>query len=551
MRAGEGVGTADLDRLVSEATENIAQNLIALAYSLPRGELQSVLRILAVVDSLDGGASRTSKVMAGKDIDLLALDRGLFESDIEDSAFLEIGASMLLLPYKALAGDEYLARCGRSYRKRKIKESITGIVWDHPELSRELLIDPRYFVDDISKNVSHLVPELARIPAGCEGDALLEGFRGVLADLEDEGVIRFVGSDHMALERGFTDAVSKRGVLQADALLRTQNQLSNLMKLGLKSLTDLLQPLVGSVVEGFASATSSDRLSPDRFLFFPTAAGLSPLSSSIGLDEIVDRIAAPGKAENIKMRRIGSALNEVFLVDYEVGGEARRVLLKRYPTWVSLKWAPLALWTLGTQNFAVLGRSRMERECATTGLLGRMNIDVPRILYTSFRDRLLVREFVEGVSLTGVARASFRRGELEENEASLLGRVGGIVAAVHGSGHTLGDCKPDNFIVTPDGDPFVVDLEQGARGGSPAWDVAEFLHFSGHYAGVLDLLSGVAEFTRSFIRGYLAGGGERRHVAEASELRYTRVFAPLTMPQVIYTIAKICQEEAVERGQPH
>lgn len=551
MRAGKGVGTSDLDRLVSEATENVAQSLIALAYSLPSGEPLRVLRILAVVDSLDGGVSRVSKAIAGKDVDLLVLDRGLFESDIEDSAVLEFGASMLLLPYRALVGIEYLAQCGRSYRKRKVKESITGIIWDHPELWRELLIDPRYFIEDISKNVSHLVPDLAVIPAGGEADAILERYRDALVDLEDEGVIQFVGSDHVALERGFTDAVSKRGGLPADALLRMQSQLGNLMRLGLKGLTDLLQPLVGSLVEGFASTTSSDRLSPDRFLFFPTAAGLSPLSSSMGLDEIVGRIAAPGKAENVKMRRMGNALNEVFLVEYEVGGVARRVLLKRFPTWVSLKWAPLALWTLGTQNFAVLGRSRMERECATTGLLSRMNIKVPEILFTSFRDRLLVREFVEGVSLTSVARASFRRGELEENEASLLMKIGGIVATVHGSGYTLGDCKSDNFIVTADGDPFVVDLEQGARGGSQAWDVAEFLLFSGHYAGFLDPLSGVAEYTRSFIRGYLAGGGERWHVAEASELRYTRVFAPLTMPQVIHTMAKICREEAVERGQPH
>ncbi len=551
MWAGKGVGTADLDQLVSEATMNVSDNLIALAYSLPFGRAQRGFRILAVVDSLDGRVSRVSKVITGKEIDLLAIDRGLFESDIENSAVLELAASMLLLPYKALSGDEYLTQCGRSYRKRKVKESIIGIVWDHPELSKELLIDPWYFVDDIGKNVSHLVPELARVPIDCEVDALLDGVRGALADLEDEGVIRFVGSDHVALERNFTDAVSKRVVLPADALLKTQSQLSNLMRLGLKSLTDLLQPFVGSVVDGFASVTSSDRLSPDRFLFFPTATGLSPLSSSMGLDEILDRIAAPGKAENVKIKRMGSALNEVFLVEYEVGDEAQRVLLKRFPTWVSLKWAPLALWTLGTQNFAVLGRSRMERECATTGLLSRMNIKVPEIIYTSFRDRLLVREFVDGVSLTGVAKVSFRRGELEENEASLLRKIGGIVDTIHGSGHTLGDCKPDNFIVTADGDPFIVDLEQGATGGSPAWDVAEFLLFSGHYAGVLDPLSGVAEYTRNFIRGYLAGGGDRRHVAKASELRYTRVFAPLTMPQVIYTIAKVCREEAVERDQPH
>jgi hypothetical protein len=44
-----------------------------------------------------------------------------------------------------------------------------------------------------------------------------------------------------------------------------------------------------------------------------------------------------------------------------------------------------------------------------------------------------------------------------------------------------------------------------------------------------------------FLTGYIDGGGERRHVADASKIKYTRVFVPLTLPQVIYTVAKVCK----------
>lgn len=544
MREGGGPSTAKLDRLVSKATEKFAQGLVALAYSMPRKETRGSLRALAIVDALDGGVSRDVRPLGDTKIDLLALERGLFESDIKDSALLEIGAAMLLLPHRALSGDEYLAQCERRYRRRKIIESITRLAWDYPELSSELLIDPRYFVYDIFQNISLLIPEVSDMSMCDEVGGLIERYREALGELEEDGVIRYGGSSLVTVDRGFIDTVSKRGIFSMDPLIRAQNQLGNLLKLGLKSLTDLFHPLLGSVVEGFVSTKKSEHLNPDRFLLFPTAGGFSSLSDSMKLEDIVGKLSASGRVGNISTERIGGALNEVYLITYDEDGKARKAILKRYPTWVSLKWAPLALWTLGTQNFAVQGRSRMERECATTRLLSKISIKAPQILYTSFRDRLLVKEFIEGENLVLVVRSSFRSGELKDREADLFRRAGGIVAAVHGSGNTLGDCKPDNFIVAPDEGLFVVDLEQGGRGGNPAWDLAEFLLFSGHYAGPLDPLSGVAEVARSFLEGYTAAGGERSHVEEAAELRYTRVFAPFTLPQVIYTIAKVCRAEA-------
>jgi tRNA A-37 threonylcarbamoyl transferase component Bud32 len=529
-------GSVDLDRLVIDATRTVPGDLVALAYSSRRDRR---LRALAVVEGFRGGFTRRIERTDGWNTDLLVVDMTFFESDIRESALLEIGASILLIPHRALLGEEYLARCEGEYRKKKVYDSVKALVLDHPELARELVIDERYFLHDVAQKASRIVPEDGDALLEDCVDGLMEGYRAALRDLEGEGVVRYVGSGLVAIDPGFIDSASKRGVIPLAPLMDTQRQVSRLAGLGLKGLTELIQPLLGPQVWGPAPRRF-DQLNADQFLLFPTAAGLASLSGTTRLEEALGKLFPSAKIGGMSTERMGGTLNEVYLLS---GGDETgwRAVLKRFPTWVDLKWAPLALWTLGTQNFAVQGRMRMERECATTSLLGREGVAVPEILYTNFRERLLLKEYIEGEDMVGSLRSAFRRGGPDEAESRLFREAGEVVATVHGIGHTLGDCKPENFIVAANG-LHVVDLEQGARGGDRAWDLAEFLLFSGHFVGLLDSLSGVSEFARSFLEGYIDGGGDRRHVAEASKLKYTRVFVPLTLPQVIYTVAKVCKE---------
>jgi hypothetical protein len=526
----------NLDRLVKDATRSTKGGLVALAYSSRR---DGRLRILAVVEGFSGNFTRRIERINGHDADLLVVDRGLFESDIGESALLEIGASILLLPHRAPLGEEYLARCEGEYRKRKVCDSVRALVLDHPELSRELVIDERYFLHDVAQKASRIFPEAGDALLTVRSEGLVDGYRIALRDLEREGVVRYIDSGRVAIETGFIDSISRRDIILPVPLVDAQKQLGRLVSLGLKGLTELLQPLPGP--QAWAPVPGKlDHLNADRFLLFHTAAGFAPLSDTKRLEDVIVRLFPSVKKGEMSTERLGGALNEVYLLS---GGEVSdwRAVLKRFPTWVDLKWAPLALWTLGTQNFAIQGRMRMERECATTSLLRREGIAVPEILYTDFRERLILKSYIEGEDMVGSLRSAFRRGKPDEAESDLFRMAGEVVAAVHGVGHTLGDCKPENFIVAADG-LHVVDLEQGARGGDRAWDLAEFLLFSGHFFGPLDPLVGFSEFAYSFLTGYIDGGGERRHVAEASKLKYTRVFVPITLPQVLYSVAKVCKE---------
>lgn len=540
--------TAELERRVRETAEAFAPDTLALAYTEPPSAGRGRLRVLVVADGVKDGAQRLVRTFEEVRVELFVVDRKLFESDVRSSALLEVAAGRLLLPYVALSGEVYLTRWERIYKRRKIMESLAGLASEHPELSSELLIDPRYFVHDSLLRLSHVIPQAADLLSTLEdeGQGLLEGYREAVGDLEREGTIR-IRDGLVAVDRSFVDTVLRRGVSVSDQLTQVQRQLRVLLKLGMSGTLEIFRSMNGfSIIEGLLSTAlgAPDLPRPDRFLHFSTAAGLTPLSESTAIERVLARLEPSSRVGDLRIHRFGGVLNEVYLLTYTIDRATRKAIVKRYPNWVSLKWAPLALWTLGTQNFAVLGRSRMERECATISLLSRRGIPVPQILHTSFEDRLLLREYVEGENLADIVKAVIRGGGPRDAEGALLRRVGGTVAAVHGAGATLGDCKPENFIVKAGGGPVIVDLEQGARGGNETWDLAEFLYFSGHYAGPLDPLSSVADVARCFIGGYLGGGGSRRRVAEASSLRYTKVFTPITMPQVIYTIAKTCRREA-------
>ena len=47
----------------------------------------------------------------------------------------------------------------------------------------------------------------------------------------------------------------------------------------------------------------------------------------------------------------------------------------------------------------------------------------------------------------------------------------------------LGDTKPDNILVKPDGSIYMIDFEQASQNhkGDKAWDIAVFLYYAGHY----------------------------------------------------------------------
>ena len=246
---------------------------------------------------------------------------------------------------------------------------------------------------------------------------------------------------------------------------------------------------------------------------------------------------------DMEMKKMGGVLNDVYQIRLRKDKEEQRIVVKKFRDWHGFKWFPLALWTVGTKVFAVLGQSRLEREYAINQFLNNKGIPVPKVLYISPQEGLIFEEFIDGENLVSVIKRIFSSKRKQATaDVALVKEVGKKIAEAHRLGVAFGDCKPENILVTKEGKPYFVDLEQATRDGNQAWDVAEFLYYSGHYVFPLSSTDVVEFITRNFIEGYLEGGGKKETVKSAGSPRYTKVFGIFTPPHVILAISNLCRK---------
>jgi tRNA A-37 threonylcarbamoyl transferase component Bud32 len=239
---------------------------------------------------------------------------------------------------------------------------------------------------------------------------------------------------------------------------------------------------------------------------------------------------------------MGGVLNDVYLLTLWRNHEEQRFVVKKFRDWSSVKWFPLALWSLGTKTFAVLGRSRLEREYAINQFLHGQGFPVPKILHVSPQKRLIFENFIQGEKMEETIKHIISSKEKAVKEAAMVKEVGKRIAEAHRLGVSLGDCKPENFIVTKDEKIFFVDLEQAARNGNQTWDVAEFLYYSGHYVFPISSAKAASIIAKNFIEGYLEAGGRKETVKKAASARYVKVFSVFTPPHVIIAISNLCRK---------
>jgi len=200
------------------------------------------------------------------------------------------------------------------------------------------------------------------------------------------------------------------------------------------------------------------------------------------------------------------------------------------------------LWSLGTKSFAVLGIKRLEREYAINQFLHSKGICVPKTLYVSPQERLVFKEFVEGENFSEIVKEMLSSKKETLAEVGLIREIGRKIAEIHKLGVSLGDCKPENILLTKNGELCFVDLEQATRDGDQSWDIAEFLYYSGHYVPPISTSEAIELITREFIESYLEAGGKKETIKNAGSPKYTKVFSIFTLPHITLTISNICKK---------
>jgi Kae1-associated kinase Bud32 len=426
---------------------------------------------------------------------------------------------------------------------------------DFPELSYELHIKPEYFMYETMMSRARLFPPLVhtwltfarRNETERNSKGALKGFLEALDELEKEGSID--RSDGYVKISGKLAAEAKTRRVRFVNLLKPAHRALFASVLGV--FPNILNILSQNreMLPRFQRAAEEDSKiiremeTPDNYVCVPTARGLVPLADRTDIKAFARRILGADKNAGIVVERLGGVLNDVYLVKATVDGEERRVVVKSFRDWSSFKWFPIVLWSIGTRTFAVLGRSRLERECAMNQLLQSEGFDVPTILHISPSERLIFMEYVEGEKLSIVVKrlANSKTPSIMKKHLNTIRRVGKKMAKVHALGIALGDTKPENILIGKNGEIFFMDFEQASRKGDQVWDVAEFLYYTGHDIPALVDVHVAERIAEAFIGGYLEAGGEAETVKKAGNPKYTKVFSVFTLPHIMIVISNVCR----------
>jgi tRNA A-37 threonylcarbamoyl transferase component Bud32 len=509
------------------------------------------VNVLLVLDNFPLRINSYAETVDGVNVQVLAVNRLDFERDVNKSWLGEFFAEKLTFPYEPLTNEEYLRLHELKIKKRTVLELLENLILSFPESSHDFLIEKEYFMYAVMRRRARVFPPITssffNMLNGNNSqknvDSIMDGYLKAFEELEKENVV-FSSDGYIKITRNHINAVKKRKTRLPLFLKSIQRRaLPPLLSVFSESASQYIhdQRILNKTnhkanIDGMTSKLED----PKKHILLPTPLGPVSLSDKSEIEEVARKIIPDGEFSKIKVKRFGGVLNDVFLLTITKNGEEQKFVVKQFLDWSNLKWLPLNLWSFGTTSFAVLGQSRLEKEYAINTYLHSKGFPVPKIFHISHQKRLIFEEFIEGKELVeNIKRILFSYNN--EEDVALVKEVGQKIAEAHSLGVSLGDCKPENFLVAKDG-VVLLDLEQATRDGNQAWDIAEFLYYAGHYSPPMSSANAAGIIAESFIEGYLEAGGNKENVKQAASARYTKVFSVFTPPQVLFAISNICQK---------
>ncbi|XES78288.1 MAG: lipopolysaccharide kinase InaA family protein [Candidatus Bathyarchaeia archaeon] len=526
-------------------------------YTLEVPTAKSTIEVLVILKGFQPRLLSYVKIIDGRNVVFLVVDQWIFERDVDRGFLGEALARLLLFPYTALDNPAYLHLQEVALKKRLILELLENLIISYPELSYTLRIKPEYFMYEVLLNRVRVFPPMAYGSSYilCEEanrektSFILSGYMDALRQLHNDGPLTL--SEHeVTISSSFITASKTPRV-------RFTNTIKTAPRAIFAAFFGVFPQLLNFLSQNFEAFVrfqtppwkkefdfSRNFVNPQKYVFVPTTDGVVSLADKVDIRDYAKRVLNDGKFSRIKVEEFGGFLNDVYLIRAYSDHTEKKVLVKRFKDLSGMKWFPLSMWSIGARSFALMGRSRLERECAINEFLGAAGFRVPKILHVSASERLVFMEFLEGDNFSNLIKriALTQNSDLTENDFNIIQKVGETYAKVHALNVVLGDTKPENILVDTQGNLSLIDFEQASRSGDRAWDVACFLFYCGHY---LPLNGGEqkAEFiTEAFIEGYLQAGGNPQAIKCAAVTRYTRVFSIFTLPRVLRAMANTCRK---------
>ena len=457
----------------------------------------------------------------------LIVDEHMLSQDATSSYLGEFVVGRLLNAYEPVVNGELFRTVELAYKKRVLVESLLELSSDYGEFGRHLLVPYEYFLfDKLHKRAAIYPPALYSYVntytcrLGEENKALsVEGFAAAAQSLQPVGLI-------------YTSPEGVRIVpekLKGDAFTRFESMFSLTARGVTQYAVHGYAGRVGPAVFSREALSKLRRMreSPAPYAPLEVPRSLLRLAEGAVIPDaslLVEEIAKLLGFETYSTREkdIGEPYSTTRVLTLKDSSREKSVIVKNYTDVRSLKWALLGIWASTANKFSTSANSRLDREYGMTLTLRGMGILVPRVLAVAPAERILVKEFVNGPTLSSIINAVLKGAPDGVSEVS---GYGDVIARVHAGGIALGDSKPSNVVAASEG-LYLTDLEQAFPGGDQAWDIAEFLYYTAKLSNREDAMKKVAI---AFLESYLKSG-DRSKVARARGQKYFGPFRPFLTP---------------------
>jgi tRNA A-37 threonylcarbamoyl transferase component Bud32 len=502
--------------------------------------------LMVICDGYPEGIRAHLRLVNKNEVRYLLVDKELVESDVHDGALGDFITDKLLYPYEALGNAEYLDRLAQKLHTRIIREEVRNLVFEYGEMSRGLVAKPEFFALARMRTRARIFPASMNDYLRLLDPAVRGGNLAALRSSFLQAAVTLRG-DAVELDED-NNVLIPDGVVDRSLRNKSSGQAVNILKQSQRAFYSYLTrertifPSLDLLARELSSpfkaqieriAIGKEPEDPKNFLFVRTAVGLVSINERSSLEEILGRIRT---GRPLIIAPLAGVLNEVFLV---TSGKEKFVA-KRFTDWHGFKWFTLNLVSFGSKFFSVSGKTRMTNEFGINRYLAKRKLNVPDILHISVNERMLLEQYIPGSPVDQPIAGMVNQTNLSPSQIHLVENLGETLAKIHDVGVSVGDSKPENFVAA-DNAIYVVDLEQAGKKGDYAWDVAEFLYYSGHYSRNPTPTRGTVDLIEAFIRGYHKRGS-KTELKKAAGVKYMKVFSIWTPPPILLEISRMLRE---------
>lgn len=490
----------------------------------------SDLDVLAVVDNFNEVIKYYYLRNFEPTVSLLAVDRDAFLEDATKGSLGEFVAGRLLTPFYPIKGHEFLERVDVLYKKKVVIDLCKNLVLEHKLAAGELLINPLYFLFEKLRRRAFMYPPARYSYSKIFSSQMFErnvpicmkGFYTALDELEKEGIVLRDEEEKGFYRISHNFIVSTLKETKSLSVMLEEFERMFRMYLvhgyaGRLNPRIIAEEVYSKIRRSILYKPKEELPDPESYIFIKTSRGKHPLSEKYDVITFAEKVYNVSR-DQVQIKKVGRTLNSTYILTIKKQGLDLKVFVKKYLNWTDFKWIIARIWTIGVKDFSLIAEDRMSNEIYFSNKLTQLGFNVPRIYYVNWKNKTLFMEFIDGVDVLQLW--------LTCNDNNLLKKVtemmGEVLAKLHNSNITLGDCKPENFIYLNDR-IYITDLEQASIGGDKSWDLMELLIYPGHYLGA----SKSIDYTRYLLNGYLSHG-DVEVLAKGLKERYASLLAPWT-----------------------